>query len=139
MKFLILYLLMTLAVVFALPTNMEKRGDIRQPKSNCNPSTLTWSVRGLDSGNLQESFRLVIRNTYNGRISFRSLRNRKTISSGDSRFSVNHGTYSRDEPLTLTYQGTQYNFGSSNFVHTLNSDDDKYVVGKEYEYWACLK
>ncbi|KAH7049685.1 hypothetical protein BKA57DRAFT_460999 [Linnemannia elongata] len=138
MKFLILYLLMTLAVVFALPTNMEKRGDIRQPKSNCNPTTLTWSVRGLDSGTPQESFRLVVRNTYSGRISSRSPKNRKTISSGDSRFSVNHGSYTRNEPLTLTYQGTRYNFARSSHVNTVNSDDGLDVIGKDYEYWACL-
>lgn len=112
--------------------------DIRQPKSNCNPSTLTWSVRGLDSGNIQESFRLVVRNTYNGRISSQSLRNRKTISSSDNRFSVNHGAYSRNEPLTLTYQGKRYNFSRSSYGKTLNSDDDRDVIGVDYEYWFCV-
>ncbi|KAK3835350.1 MAG: hypothetical protein JOS17DRAFT_736922 [Linnemannia elongata] len=136
MKFLILYLLMTLAVVFALPTNMEKRGDMKAPK--CQPSTLTWRVRNIGSSKPQESFQLVVRSTYIGRSSFATPKVGKTISSGDKRFSVSHGAIANNVPLTLTWQGIQYKFNTYTVGNTQwgNSGD---IVGKEYEYWTCLR
>ncbi|KAF9279778.1 hypothetical protein BGZ88_012556 [Linnemannia elongata] len=137
MKFLILYLLMTLAVVFALPTNMEKRGDIKAPKATCQPSTLTWKVRNYGLSNQRDSFELVIRSTYVGRINFGTPKLRKNIRSGDNKFSVNHGASASDDPLTLTYQGSQYNFRRYSTALTLDADTD--TPSKEYYYWLCIK
>ncbi|KAK5801463.1 hypothetical protein F5H01DRAFT_355445 [Linnemannia elongata] len=136
MKFLILYLLMTLAVVFALPTNMEKRGDLN---TRCKPSTLTWRVRNIGSSKPQESFQLEVRNTYVGRTTFGSPKVRQTISSGDKRFSVNHGAIANNMPLTLTWQGIQYSFPTFSYGRNAWSNSGNEVVGKEYEYWACLR
>ncbi|KAG0292248.1 hypothetical protein BGZ97_005649, partial [Linnemannia gamsii] len=113
--------------------------DIKMPKASCQPSTLTWTIRNIGSSKPQESFKLEVRNSYIGRITFRSLRNGRTIPSGDNRFSVNHGSYTNIEPLTLTYQGARYTFSrySSARIMGGTSGDDSYT--KEYEYWACLK
>ncbi|KAF9154013.1 hypothetical protein BG015_002099 [Linnemannia schmuckeri] len=109
------------------------------PKSSCQPSTLTWRVRKMDSNKPQESFQLQVRNTYIGRTSFGSPKVRKTIRSGDNKFSVNHGASAAGDILTLTWNGDQYKFNSISTSRVTSwSTSTKEPSSKEYEYWACL-
>ncbi|KAG0292261.1 hypothetical protein BGZ96_004384 [Linnemannia gamsii] len=116
---------------------MEKRGDIKAPKLTCQPSTLKWKLRNLDTSKPQESFELYVRNTYMGRTSFGSRKMRATVKSGDNKFSVNHGAPAKGQLLALTWRGKQYDFYAYSFSR-FNMGEGNKLSTVEYEYWACL-
>ncbi|KAF9143966.1 hypothetical protein BG015_000239, partial [Linnemannia schmuckeri] len=110
MKFLIL-LLLTLTIVFALPTNgVEKRADA----PGCIPSTLIWTARQTETvskGTIrQDAFTLVIRNIYVGYIAPHNAQEDVFLESRDKKWSVKHGEVAANETLTLVYSDQTFTF-----------------------------
>ncbi|KAG0053267.1 hypothetical protein BGZ90_006266 [Linnemannia elongata] len=134
MKFLALFLLLSLAAVLALPTNIEKRVALGRRAKQCRPSTFTWRTRFIvrpDNRTVIEkhSFELVISKTYIGRTTYSFPKVNQTILSPDGKFSVYHGKY--DKPLTFIYMGTEFNYQRANTI----------AIGQDWgkcEYFACI-